>query len=752
MAGSQLKLLKAALAKEGLIGAQKKKKLSDKRRSDTEKVIRGIRDEYNRFDQNVNRTKRDVLVIAGGQFVKEGSDQHNDVLRRKGAIQRTLKSQYELERKQKGKQGGLIDRRFGEKHKGLLEEERMLERYRRERAKEAKKRVFSLELDDEGADDDEGFILTHAGKPLAVDDDDDNIPLKHPNEEDMVEAAPTKRKLKREVMNEIIAKSKFYKKQRQDAHAQQQEEIMDLDDEFEDVMDAVRESQPAKPQFSLKLEEDIAYDQRVRELTYDRRAAPADATETEEEIKKKEEERWKKLVAAREARMTARDAEGDDLDDYWHQLLDDEEGEEIDGEKGEDGDDEDGEGSGRFSRKPLAVAMPSLLKDFPEENVGEFIGQVAKAYAPHLAEGNKQLMDNFVALLFEYTVAHPQHAEVTIPQLRKLALKYNEELVTRVRNEINTIRDHLLLGDVSGADIFYFVAIGLIFSTSDHYHLVVTPAVIMINEYLASLTKELSLAQVYIGVALVDIYLQYQRLSKRYSPEVVRFMALALSRLVPEPLKVDGSELTELNLGAKPPKKPVTAPLSLSALPKGDVDLRYPVLLKLIKQVGQITDLWRDLGVLLDIGDALGPWVNHTAKYYAGANPEVASTATMVGKLTEAARRDRKPLTLQYHRAIAIPTYAPAFDENFNPNKHYDNNVHRAELNKLRHTLKKERKQTLKDIRQEQKFIAGEKIKETKQFYDDYHKKMSNIINSIQTTEGREKNEYDRERKRRKQG
>ena len=34
--------------------------------------------------------------------------------------------------------------------------------------------------------------------------------------------------------------------------------------------------------------------------------------------------------------------------------------------------------------------------------------------------------------------------------------------------------------------------------------------------------------------------------------------------------------------------------------------------------------------------------------------------------------------------------------------------------------------------------------------YDDYHKKMANIVNSIQSEEGAEKNQYERERKQRK--
>ena len=71
-------------------------------------------------------------------------------------------------------------------------------------------------------------------------------------------------------------------------------------------------------------------------------------------------------------------------------------------------------------------------------------------------------------------------------------------------------------------------------------------------------------------------------------------------------------------------------------------------------------------------------------------------------------------------------------------------------MNKVKHELKKEKKAALKDIRQENRFIAREQISEKKRMYDDYHKKMANIVNSIQSEEGAEKNQYERERKQRK--
>lgn len=741
MAGSQLKLLKEALKQEGLIGLQRKGKSSDKRRSDTEKLIAGIRDDFNRFDQRVNRTKRDVLIISGGKFVKEGSDQHNVPGRRVGAMQRALKSQYNLEKQQKGRVGGLTDRRFGEKMKGMTQEERMLERYKRERQNSLKKRGFSL--DDSDDDSDEGsFTLTHGGQPLAIDDE----PLlgaapTYANEDDQ----PPKRKTKKEVMMEVMAKSKFYKRQRQEEHAKTQDEITALDDDFQDIMVEVQQLQPPRAQFSNKLSQDKEYDAQVRELTYDRRAVPADRTKTAEEIKSAEEERWKQLVAAREARMTDRGAEGDDLDDYWAQDLEDD-GEVGATEYGDAGSESDNEGKSTRSSKPPSVVMAQLVEDFPpEDQLKTYIEKVSRVYAPHLAEGNKSKMDGFVALLFRLVCQKPETIEIGVPALRRLANKYNEQLVSTIRNQFEEIEVHITARELQIEDLIFFIVIGVLFSTSDHYHLVVTPAVILINQFLAY-NGEWLLSGLYAGAMLVDVYFQYQRFSKRYSPEVAGFMSRALGQLLPEP-KALGLPERVTNLPASAPKS-ASDTLSLTLVATGNPDDRVNVVLKLIAQIGKGADMWRDQAALPELAAMWKPVLAHAVRYYAGNFPIVSSTASKVAKLGSNIAADRKPLALQQHRALAIPTYAPAFDENFNPDKKYTPDVVQQEMNKLKYQYKKERKQTLKDIRMESKFIAGERIKETKQFYDDYHKKMSNIVNTIQATEGREKNELDREKKR----
>ena len=69
---------------------------------------------------------------------------------------------------EKDHSGGIVDRRFGENDPTMSLEERMLERFTRERQRASKGAVFNLEDEDE---------LTHYGQSLSKLDDFDSVGL-----------------------------------------------------------------------------------------------------------------------------------------------------------------------------------------------------------------------------------------------------------------------------------------------------------------------------------------------------------------------------------------------------------------------------------------------------------------------------------------------------------------------------------------------------------------------------------------------
>jgi nucleolar protein 14 len=69
---------------------------------------------------------------------------------------------------ERGRSGGIVDRRFGENDPTMTPEERMLERFTKERQRSSRGAAFNLEDEDE---------LTHYGQSLSKLDDFDDVEL-----------------------------------------------------------------------------------------------------------------------------------------------------------------------------------------------------------------------------------------------------------------------------------------------------------------------------------------------------------------------------------------------------------------------------------------------------------------------------------------------------------------------------------------------------------------------------------------------
>lgn len=301
--GSQLSQLKSALSQGGLSRQSrpgKKRRRAQNEEKDTVKRaarLREIQQKLNPFDVKVTKLKHDVggRKLKGVSGKPAQSKQAGIDLRKK-----TLLKEFE----EKGRAGGILDRRFGENDPTLTPEERMLERFTRERQR-ASNGAFNLEDD---------VDLTHYGQSLSKLDDFDDVGFKLDSDEedaegqiggDTVKAShfggfgseneDTERpKSKSEVMAEVIAKSKEHKALRQ----KQQEEANDVRHQLDRELDTIRNllSGPALvsgavekgvgPQaFGASWEDDDRqYDQFVRELVFDHRSKPKDRTKTEEEL------------------------------------------------------------------------------------------------------------------------------------------------------------------------------------------------------------------------------------------------------------------------------------------------------------------------------------------------------------------------------------------------------------------------------------------------------------------------------------
>ncbi|KZT60152.1 Nop14-like protein [Calocera cornea HHB12733] len=366
--GSQLSQLKAALQTSGLSrqsqpkhGQKRKRdstseaKDSQRRQDKLDKIVQDL----NPFEVKVTKLKHDV----GGRKLK-GVTGRPGLSKQVGLETRKKTLLPELEARNKA--GSFVDRRFGENDPGMAPEDRMLERFTRERQRASKGAMFNLEDETE---------LTHYGQSLSAVDDFDNSGLRLSDDEDEdkngridPEAvrrghfggfdedesdedpdAPPRKKTKAEVMAEVMAKSKEHKYLRQlekerDDHLRQA-----LDDEFGEIRELLFSNPyttPAEgsvpnrsstgsnsvpvgkripvplvqapveaedqPEQNQEPASDDDYDKFVRELAFEKRSKPTNRLKTEEEIAEEEKERLESAERARLRRMRGEGGEGSD--------------------------------------------------------------------------------------------------------------------------------------------------------------------------------------------------------------------------------------------------------------------------------------------------------------------------------------------------------------------------------------------------------------------------------------------------------
>lgn len=302
--------------------AQKKNNLSDKvRKAKTKTEVKN-----NPFEVKINKQKFNIL----GRKTKH--DHGLPGVSRSKAIKKrteTLLQEY----KQKGKSHAFVDKRFAEYDTRLAPEEKMMKRFalERQRAYE-KKDIYNLNEDEE---------LTHYGQSLAdieklIDnpdsesDTDDKGMLSaeftagahfggggllrkkiSSEEQAQEEEEEQKPKSRKELIDELIVKSKKEKHERQTQREKSAELTLKLDNDWKEIQALLAHKTPKserkdKEDGKSKNED---YDIIVRELGFEMKAKPSDRLKTEQELAKEEKERLQKLEADRLCRMRGEDPE-----------------------------------------------------------------------------------------------------------------------------------------------------------------------------------------------------------------------------------------------------------------------------------------------------------------------------------------------------------------------------------------------------------------------------------------------------------
>lgn len=349
----------------------------------------------------------------------------------------------------------------------------------------------------------------------------------------------------------------------------------------------------------------------------------------------------------------------------------------------------------------------SVFKDVTPNDTSTVIQRIRALYHAGLHSDNKNKLADFACALIDHVsyLSNQTPAvslaviEAIIRHIHSMSRSYPVQIATKFREHLKQLQ---VSNDPTPGDLALLSAIGSIFPTSDHFHQVVTPAVTLMARWMG-LTSPASTTDVATGAFVGALCLQYQRLSKRYIPEFVRYTGLALK-----------SEHATPALLAAHSKNVITA-AELWSASSAFIEIFSPLLAPL-KSANQ-TSTYQNLRARISL-----------------------------------ARSKRRPLLLHHHRPLPIKSSIPKFEESFDPNRHYDPDKERSEAKKLQKEYKRERKGALRELRKDANFIARETLKEKKEKDKAYETKYRRLVAEIQGEEGREKNAYDRAKKARKRG
>ncbi|KAF8722066.1 hypothetical protein HU200_022698 [Digitaria exilis] len=323
-------------------GEKKKSKGKKKGKNGPAKVAmkaRGVAAEErsNPFEAIWSRRKFDVLGKKRKGEEQRVSRSRSEAIRKR---ENTLLKEFE----ESAKSSAFHDRRIGEKDDTLPEFEKAILRQQRERLAKLK-RESKYNLPDE--DEDDSMLLEK-------DDFDEEVPFDDESDEDGKMVLSKKRlslqsgdrssetdmpqethghKSKKEVMMEIISKSKYYKAQKAKEREEDEHLVDKLDSDFASLAQtqallSLTESSKVKvnrnnssagltgKEIFTKAKSDT-YEKLVKEMVMDQRARPSDRTKTPEEIAQEEKERLEKLEEERQKRMLgiADSSDEDDVDE-----------------------------------------------------------------------------------------------------------------------------------------------------------------------------------------------------------------------------------------------------------------------------------------------------------------------------------------------------------------------------------------------------------------------------------------------------
>ncbi|KAG2281279.1 hypothetical protein Bca52824_052499 [Brassica carinata] len=703
-----------------------------------------------------------------------------DVLgkKRKGEERRrknTLLKEYE----QSLKSSVFMDKRIGEHDNELGEFDKGVIRSQRARQLKAKKSMYNLADGEEDVYGDGALGESSSARDdfdsVHLSDEDEDLEedgvsrrLRSRNRDSSGEEEEQRRKSKKEVMSEIIMKSKLGKMEKAKHKEEKEKDLVVLNEEFMSLenSDAMKSLTQDFIVQDNKDPEEIAQEERekLEELEEKRKKRMQET----EDLSDEDEE-----TGGEESSKRLRVVSGDDLGDSfsrkghplkdWEQSDDELEAELEGDDEDEEDDDEDEEEAEPIVHKkskkdsaapskgtvkqttnmkklsttqhdiPYVIHAPqsfeeliALVEDRSNADVITIVNRIRTTDSIKLAADNRKKMQVFYGVLLQYFAVLANKKPLNIELLNMLVkplIEMSGEIpyfaAICARQRLLKTRAQFCEAIKNPEDgcwpslktLFLLRLWSMIFPCSDYRHAVMTPSILLMCEYLMRCPIS-SGRDIAIGSFLCSIVLLF-------CPEAILFIRTLL--MAASDKKLPPSEESEFYHFME--LKTLTPFLCIQEDVKEVVPLNF---LKIMDQPADspyfssdefrtsiISSVVETLRGFVEINGGLSSFPEMFMPISALLHQrKLEDAAQLIEKKTEEHHKQRKPLAMRKQKPVAIRMVNPKFEENFAKGRDYDPDKYRSDMKKLNKKLNEERKGVVRELRKDSYFMSDVKAKE----------------------------------------
>ncbi|KAJ1033240.1 hypothetical protein NDA13_001237 [Ustilago tritici] len=430
------------------------------------------------------------------------------------------------------------------------------------------------------------------------------------------------------------------------------------------------------------------------------------------------------------------------------------------------------------------------------KHIPTVIKRIRTLHHPSLAEDNKYRLQALIGVLIDHALHWAGQAQLhqsktgekhklafaivnsVIPHIFSLSQNYPAASAEHFVGKLALMQRNLSRGLAKGPieadartwprlpELTMLRLVGSVWPTSDKQHNVTTPLALLIAQYLGH-ARIRSVSDLASGLFLCSLVVSNEKESKRLFPEALNFLFSAVAILAPL-----GGEKKQREGLAK-----VRAVAEEYGIPTPDVNAHHTRHLRLsgedsVEQAQEAVDLpslitskstddsalqQQQSSTLLSVALSL---ISNFSELYNGStsyvelftpfstllslSPSTSSSAlsTSLDRNLKNASSSRRYLRLQAHRAIAIASHVPKFDQQgYNPDRKsaLDPDAERVQIQKMKALIKKERKGAIRELRRDNQFIAEVRRQDQAEEDQSYKKKMDKIMSTLQVERSEQK-------------